>query len=109
MTRLTWGIVSPTSLPMVSTSRRKCRSDSESGLTFMLRPRRSRGPEFHQLIRREDPVDIENHQETGIALTHSLYEVGLDRRPEFRSRFDLIGLEVNHLLHRIRQRADDRG
>ena len=62
-----------------------------------------------QLLGREDAVDIQNHDELGVALAHALDKVGANMGADARRGLNLLGLEIDDFFDRIGQRSDDGG
>ena len=55
----------------------------------------------------KDLVDIQDHQETRIALTHAMKEFRFDESTDARWRLNLIRFEIDDFFHLIGQCADD--
>ena len=65
---------------------------------------------LHQgkLIGREHLVDVQDDDEPVVPLAHALDELRLELGPDLGRRRDVSRLEVQHLLHRVGQCAQDR-
>src|SRR5579871_1526341 len=70
---------------------------------------RLHGPNGSQLLRAEDAVDIENHDELIFPLAHAANEIRMNLSPDLRGWLDLLRLEVNHFLDGIRESSDHGG
>src|ERR1039457_35127 len=75
----------------------------EEGLAGLLGTYRS------QFLGREDAIDVENHDELRVALAHAADKVGADVGAYARRGFNLLGFEIDHFLHRVRQGPDHDG
>ena len=64
-------------------------------------------PNRRQFLSAEDAVDVQNHDELRVPLSHALDEIGSYLCADSGGRLNLVGLQVDYFLNRIRQGSDN--